>query len=82
MYALEYDRYPARLEDLTIPDATGEPFMKRIPLDAWERPYLYGLREDGLPIVECLGADGLPGGEGESADVNSETLGLLDESGR
>lgn len=44
--------------------------------DPWNRPYLYLTPgPDGRPFeVVSLGADGQPGGEGESADISSTAL--------
>jgi len=52
-------------------DASGE-----LLLDPWQRPYLYLGPTLGhpRPRVVSLGADGMPGGEGESADIDSDEL--------
>jgi type II secretory pathway pseudopilin PulG len=52
-------------------DATGN-----LILDPWKRPYLYVGPTLGhpRPRVVSLGADGKPGGEGESADIDSDQL--------
>ena len=45
-------------------------------LDPWKHPYLYvgPTSEHPLPRVVSLGADGKPGGDGESADIDSDQL--------
>jgi type II secretion system protein G len=48
---------------------------KDIGLDPWGHPFLYRL-EDGSPEVMSLGADGVRGGEGISADISSRNLPL------
>ena len=61
-------RYPdsatgfAALIDLGIID--------RQPRDAWGNPFRYEL-VDGRPVITSFGADGRPGGEGDSADISS-----------
>lgn len=44
-----------------------------IPVDPWGEPYLYlAPGTDGTPFeILTYGADGAPGGEGESADISS-----------
>jgi general secretion pathway protein G len=38
--------------------------------DGWGNPYRYQLVED-RPVIISFGADGLPGGEGDDADISS-----------
>ena len=75
-YKLENYRLPDELSQLTDPGPAGEPIMNRIPLDPWDREYVYETTADG-PLITCYGEDGEPGGEGKAADITSETLGLL-----
>lgn len=51
----------------------GPYLAKDVPMDAWNRPYLYKYpSEHGeAPDVVSLGADGQPGGEGYDADIVS-----------
>ncbi len=47
-------------------------YMKKIPLDPWDNPYVYmspGLHDD-YDIIS-YGPDGVAGGEGDDADINS-----------
>ncbi|MBK7643712.1 MAG: type II secretion system protein GspG [Planctomycetes bacterium] len=48
----------------------------RVLLDPWKRPYVYvePTPEHPLPRVLSLGADGMEGGEGEDADIDSDQL--------
>ncbi len=56
------DRYPAR------------PYMKNIPNDPWGNPYNYEFPgEHGEFDIYSFGADGLPGGEGDDADIGNWT---------
>ena len=38
--------------------------------DAWGNPYRYQLVED-RPVITSFGADGLPGGKGDDADISN-----------
>jgi len=47
--------------------------LEKIPLDPWNNPYAY-INEGGKPVVISYGKDGLPGGEGDDADISSKEL--------
>jgi general secretion pathway protein G len=48
----------------------GEGYLERVPLDPWNREYLYA--SDGRTyVLRSLGADGEEGGEGVDADLDS-----------
>ena len=47
--------------------------MESLPVDPWNREYLYTL-EAGKPVVVSYGEDGLPGGEGVDADLSSKNV--------
>jgi general secretion pathway protein G len=52
----------------------GPYLRKQVPLDPWGNPYIYIYPGQQNPMgfdLYSLGADGLPGGEGENADVVS-----------
>ena len=86
LYRLDNYRYPTTdqgLEALVeapaiepLPPAYRKGgYLERMPKDAWGRPYLYlspGLH--GEVDISSLGADGQPGGEGVSADIQSWNL--------
>ena len=47
-------------------------YLSDVPLDPWGRPYLYlSPGENGEVDIYSFGADGLPGGEGQNADVGN-----------
>jgi general secretion pathway protein G len=47
-------------------------YLDAVPRDPWGRPYLYlSPGERGEVDIYSLGADGLPGGEGQSADIGN-----------
>ena len=57
---------PTSIEEL-ISARPDEGILDALPLDPWNRAYIYQLR-DGIPTAICLGRDGAEGGEGEDAD--------------
>ena len=86
LYRLDNYRYPTTDQGLEalVEQPAIEPlppayrkggYLERMPKDAWGRPYLYlspGLH--GEVDISSLGADGQPGGEGVSADIQSWNL--------
>lgn len=47
-------------------------YLSEMPLDPWGRQYLYlSPGEYGEVDIYTLGADGLPGGEGQNADIGN-----------
>ena len=69
---------PRSLAELVRPQARGEASLSatRIPLEPWGRAYRYEPADAEHPFVRIgtLGRDGLPGGEGDDADVDNETI--------
>lgn len=74
-WALENDGlYPDSLESLLEPSGEdGLAWLLTLPPDPWGNPYVYELDEDGVRVLS-YGADGMPGGEGEAADITSDEL--------
>jgi general secretion pathway protein G len=80
-YKLDVGRYPTTDEGLQSlrarPGSTERwdgPYLKKdIPLDPWQRPYIYRFpsQHGGDYDLYSFGADGQEGGEGENADVTS-----------
>ncbi len=84
-YRLDNDYYPSTAQGLGAlmrrpdgnPAARGwrGPYLRReLPLDPWDRPYLYRSPGDSSPAtfdLYTLGRDGQAGGEGEDADIMS-----------
>lgn len=81
-YRLDHDRYPSTDEGLEalVSNPTGTerwrgPYLRRdVPLDPWGRQYLYVSPSEhraDLYDLSSLGRDGMPGGEGEDADIVS-----------
>jgi general secretion pathway protein G len=75
-YAIK-GRFPESLEELTIPDESGEPFLRRLPVDPWTNEYYYEPPMGGSSQyrVYTLGRDGQPGGEGEDQDIDNTMIG-------
>ncbi len=83
IYRLDNYLYPSTeqsLEALVIPSTLDpEPrnfkaggYLSEIPIDPWGRPYLYLSPGENSEIdIYSLGADGVSGGEGQSADIGN-----------
>lgn len=71
-------RYPDSLVPLITPDVNGATYLRRkeMLVDPWDRAYVYDPPELGRPNprIYTLGRDGLPGGIGEDADVDNESI--------
>ena len=86
LYRLDNQRYPATEQGLqalvTQPTIAPLPpnwkaggYVARLPKDPWGNPYRYlNPGEHGELDVFSFGADGVPGGEGNDADIGSWTL--------
>lgn len=69
-FNIEHGRFPTEEEGLQA----LRPFLtKEIPLDPWNRPYVYRYPGEHGPEPDIMsyGADGEPGGEGPNEDVVS-----------
>ena len=79
MYRLDNFSYPADLNALAQPPASGDAtryraggYIKKLPSDPWNRPYQLAVPGKAGPFdIMSLGADGAPGGTGENADISS-----------
>ncbi|HQT96551.1 MAG TPA: type II secretion system major pseudopilin GspG [Thermodesulfobacteriota bacterium] len=83
LFKLDNGFYPATDQGIEalirIPDAGRIPnnyrkggYMDRLPKDPWGNPYVYvSPGAHGDYDISSLGADGVPGGEGEDGDINS-----------
>jgi general secretion pathway protein G len=78
LFKLDVGRYPTTEEGLDAlvkkPSAANGwngPYLKGgVPTDPWGRPYRFANASGKLEVLS-LGADGAPGGEGESADIRN-----------
>lgn len=79
-YRLDNLTYPEAsigLQALVNPPSAGgartEGYIRKLPNDPWNRPYQYSNPgRNGAFDVYSLGADGVPGGENENADIYGE----------
>ena len=86
MYRLDNLRFPSNEQGLAalVKKPTQEPlprswrsdgYVRRLPQDPWGTPYQYRMPgEHGRVDVYSLGADGVPGGEGQDADLGNWAL--------
>lgn len=89
-YRLDNDFYPSTAQGLVAlisrPDGVPAarnwrgPYLKRgVPLDPWERAYVYrspGQNGNGAEYdLLSFGRDGIPGGEGDDADIGMRPVG-------
>jgi general secretion pathway protein G len=76
LFKSDTGEYPEKLEDLMQNpgfDRWSGPYLRRDPLDYWDRIYVYEMLGEGTYPYELktYGADGNPGGEGESKDYSN-----------
>ncbi len=79
IYMIDVGRYPNEKDGLTalikapakIRGWNG-PYLNSqdVPVDPWGGTFNYSI-ENGLPVIESLGADGVPGGDGDDADISA-----------
>lgn len=70
-------KYPDTLDVLIEKDGNGEAYLKResIPKDPWKMEYMYEPPSGSEPHrVYTLGKDGIPGGEGDNADMDQISI--------
>jgi general secretion pathway protein G len=84
LYKLDNGFYPTTeqgLQALVTRPTTGlvprrwnpDGYLSKIPIDPWGAPYVF--RSDGSSyVVMSFGADGVEGGEGINADIDSRNL--------
>ncbi len=77
-YWINNSHYPDSLQELVENDENGNRYLEQlsVPEDPWGFEYLYERPGPGEsdPRVYTLGADNLPGGEGEDADISNLLL--------
>ena len=72
LHYLGAGKYPQTLEELTKGMDGNKSILPKLPKDPWKNPYHYSFPgEHGDFDIISYGADGSPGGEGESKDINS-----------
>lgn len=72
-YRLNNGEVPDSLERLVQKDEKGVTYLNAtvVPKDPWGNEYILDTDEDGDPIIWCLGADGVEGGEGDDMDFST-----------
>ena len=75
-YVIENNgRYPDSIEVLVQEDEHGEAYLKQttVPKDPWGNPYIYEPPTSGSRKYRVLsyGKDGVPGGDGDDADIDN-----------
>lgn len=76
-YRIDNVTYPPAaegLQALVAPRGTNSTggYIKKLPNDPWKRPYIYAFPGQHGPFdISTLGADGVPGGTGENADIGN-----------
>jgi len=78
-YAIENGGiYPESLEVLITPDENGKTYIKgysSVPKDPWKNEYVFVPGDaSGDYMIVSYGKDGMPGGEGEDADIDNFTI--------
>lgn len=72
LYKLDSGNYPQSLDALTKGANGAKSVLDKLPKDPWGNDYHYRFPgEHGDYDIVSYGADGGPGGEGESRDINS-----------
>jgi general secretion pathway protein G len=71
IYQRTMGRYPSEQEGFS--PLLQAHVVDAIPTDPWGRPYVYQFNERHTGVIS-YGADGVPGGEGEDADITSGGL--------
>jgi general secretion pathway protein G len=78
-YVIENNgRYPDSIEALIQEDEKGESYLNKstVPKDPWGNPYVYEPPTSGSRKFRVLsyGKDGVPGGDGDDADIDNVTV--------
>jgi general secretion pathway protein G len=80
LFKVDCGFYPQQLSDLWERPANAknwgpEPYLKEYPpTDPWGNEYMYERRSGSDHVVISYGADGAPGGDAETADLDSKTI--------
>lgn len=72
-YKLQFKTFPDNLDQLINNPKRSFLDAREIPLDPWGNPYVYTVSGSNFRIVS-YGADGVEGGTGDGADIDSDSL--------
>lgn len=73
MFKLENGKFPPDLETLINNPKRNYLSKNEIPADPWDNKYIYQVEGATFRIIS-YGADGTPGGDGENADIASDSI--------
>ena len=77
-YRTVHNVLPDSLDQLTQPDPKNynEAYIEEGNelSDPWGNAYVYQRESNSKYTIICYGADGIPGGEGEDADIDDKTM--------
>jgi len=82
LFKLDNGSYPPSLEALVAKAGSGpvarnynpEGYLDKVPMDPWGNTYAYYNDGSGSPVIKSFGADGVEGGDGKNADIDSRDL--------
>jgi len=86
LFKINMGYWPRNMNDLfTAPANAGRrwkgPYLDEQPRDPWGGEYTFRPQSGSRgPMIVCLGADGQQGGEGEAADLDSESINNQDQN--
>lgn len=72
-YKLKFKSFPDNLEQLINNPERSFLDAREIPNDPWGNPYVYIVEGSNFRIIS-YGADGVEGGQGDDADIDSTNL--------
>ncbi len=77
-YKIEFKKFPTSGQGLEalVSNDKGTSFLDGtiVPTDPWGNPYVYTSESSKSYKIVSYGADGVPGGTGEDADISSDNL--------
>ena len=84
LYKLDNGGFPTTeqgIQALVTPPTSGPParrwnpegYLEKVPVDPWGAPYVFRSDGNGF-VIYSFGADGVEGGEGKNADIDSRRL--------
>lgn len=77
-YRVVFKRFPTNEEGLQalIKNEKNRKFLdsSKVPTDPWDNDYVYKIEGSRNFSITSYGADGVPGGEGQDADISSADL--------
>lgn len=86
LFKINMGYWPQTMNDMfTAPANAGRrwkgPYLEERPMDPWGAEYRLTRQSGGKPPkIETFGADGQRGGDGEAADLDSETINQQDQN--